>query len=86
MGELRVSKFLLERLVTKSEVDSFRFSPRSKSLPQVLEATGYRYSSSMRIGNIGSCLPFQLNYDYGKVQEVDVFEFPIAIEQQGATN
>lgn len=83
MGELRVSKFLLERLVTKSEVDSFRFSPRSKSLPQVLEATGYRYSSSMRIGNIGSCLPFQLNYDYGKVQEVDVFEFPIAIEQQG---
>ena len=47
-GELRVSKYLIEKLSGGTNVMSFRPGELSnpKALPQALVATGYRYSSS----------------------------------------
>jgi hypothetical protein len=51
MGELRVSKYLIERQ-SRSTVTSFRpgFLANPFSLPQSLESSGYRYSSTCRTG------------------------------------
>ena len=61
LGELRVSKFLLEAL-TGARVESFRPGRLSYpfSLPQALNATGYRYSSSITANTVLTHLPFQL--------------------------
>ncbi len=84
MGELRVSKFLLEKLVDSTHVTSFRsgFLEEPRSLPQVLEATGYLFNTSTTANSTWSHLPFQLNYDYGRGGEVNIFQFPITIEDQ----
>ncbi len=85
LGELRVSKFLLEHF-TSGEVVSFRsgFLAYPNTLPQALEATGYRYSSSIAAGNAMTHFPFRLNYGRRYRQETQVFEFPISIEDEKA--
>jgi hypothetical protein len=57
MGELRVSKYLLE-------------------------ATGYRFSSSTTANNALTHMPFRLNYNRRSIDETSVFEFPITIEDE----
>lgn len=83
LGELRVSKFLLETFGGQ-EVVSFRPGHLSNpySLPQALVATGYRHSSSVTANNSLTHLPFQLNYDRARVAETPVFEFPVTIEDE----
>jgi peptidoglycan/xylan/chitin deacetylase (PgdA/CDA1 family) len=83
LGELRVSKFLLERLAG-ARVVSFRPGRLSYpfSLPQALQATGYSYSSSITANTVLSHLPFQLTHDRADSALQPVFEFPVTIEDE----
>ncbi|HEX2522508.1 MAG TPA: hypothetical protein VHP35_10320 [Terriglobia bacterium] len=84
LGELRVSKFLLERHLGRGEVFSFRPGHLSNpyGLPEALVATGYRFSSSVTANNSLTHLPFQLNYSRAQLTEVEIFEFPVTIEDE----
>lgn len=84
MGELRVSKYLLEATVPGLQVTSFRpgHLENPDMLPQALEASGYRFSSSTTANNALTHLPFRLNYNHRSVDETGVFEFPITIEDE----
>lgn len=83
LGELRVSKFLIEHFSSQTVV-SFRPGELSNpfGLPQALRATGYLYSSTATANNSLTHLPYQLNYDRLTNSEVEVFEFPITIEDE----
>lgn len=83
LGELRVSKFLLEHF-SGYEVLSFRpgFLAYPKSLPQALEATGYRFSSSIAGNNAMTQMPYRLNYNRNYRSPSATFEFPLAIEDE----
>lgn len=84
LGELRVSKFLLEKLVKQAHVVSFRSGHLSYpfSLPQALAATGYQYSSCVTANNVLSHLPYQMMYNREYDEEMDLFEFPVTIEDE----
>ena len=84
LGELRVSRFLLEQLAEGPAVASFRPGHLSNpfALPQALEATGYSYSSSVTANVSLTHLPFQLNHDRDVTTEVPIFEFPVTIEDE----
>ena len=84
LGELRVSRYLLEANVPKLTVKSFRpgHLENPEALPQALEATGYRYSSSTTANNALTHLPFRLNYNRRSIDETGIFEFPITIEDE----
>lgn len=83
LGELRVSKFLLEELFD-TPVVSFRpgYLATPPSLPQAMEASGYRFGSSATAGNVTTHLPYRSNHDRMYARETEVFEFPIAIEDE----
>lgn len=83
LGELRVSKWLLEEL-TGAEVVSFRPGRLSYpfSLPEALQATGYRHSSSISANLTMSHLPFQLTSGRADGTLVPVFEYPVTIEDE----
>ena len=84
LGELRVSKFLLDYFLPDNTVISFRPGHLSNplSLPESLEATGYRYSSSVTANVSMTHLPFQLNYNRDNYSETSIFEFPITVEDE----
>lgn len=84
LGELRVSRFLLESQVPELRVLSFRPGHLEYpfGLPQALDATGYRYSSSVASGTAATHLPFRLNYNRENQAETPVYEFPITIEDE----
>ncbi len=83
LGKLRVSKFLLEHFSGQALV-SFRPGELSNpvALPQALQATGYRYSSSTTANNSLTHFPYQLNYDRFNEMEMNVFEFPVTVEDE----
>ncbi|MDH4088026.1 MAG: hypothetical protein OEV71_15510 [Nitrospira sp.] len=83
-GELRVSKYLIEKLSGGANVMSFRPGGLSnpKALPQALASTGYRYSSSSTANNSLTHLPYQLMVNRDVETESEVFEFPITIEDE----
>jgi hypothetical protein len=83
LGELRVSKFLIDHFSGQSIV-SFRPGELSNpfSLPQSLLATGYQYSSTATANNSLTHLPYQLTYDRLTDSEVELFEFPVTIEDE----
>lgn len=88
MGELRVSKFLLESL-SDTRIVSFRPGHLSlpEPLPQLLVANGYRFSSSMTANEAMSHLPFRLSHDRTYGSQVEAYEFPVTIEdEQGSLN
>lgn len=84
LGELRVSKFLIDRLGGGSAMVSFRPGELSNpfGLPQALVATGFRYSSAATANNSLTHLPYQMTYDRLSEAEVDIFEFPVTIEDE----
>ena len=83
LGELRVSKFLIETFSGQAVI-SFRPGELSNpfALPQALEASGYLFSSSVTANSSLTHLPFQLNYGRGTDTELDVFEFPVTVEDE----
>ncbi len=84
LGELRISRYLLEANVPNLTVKSFRpgHLENPETLPQALEATGYRFSSSVTANNALTHLPFRLNYNRRTADQTAVFEFPITIEDE----
>lgn len=84
MGELRVSKFLLDNFAQENEVVSFRpgFLSNPASMPQALTSSGYKYSSSSTANISLTHLPFQLAYDRGFDGLTPMFEFPITVEDE----
>ena len=84
LGELRVSRFLIEHFAKSVSIKSFRpghlLNP--EALPQLLEATGYKYSSSASANVALTNLPFQLNYNRDRNAETPIFEFPVALEDE----
>ena len=86
LGELRVSKFLLEHFLGNPPVLSFRpgHLRAPYALPQALQATGYRYSSSVTANNSLTHLPFRLMHDRGVAAASGIFEFPVSVEDEEA--
>lgn len=84
LGELRISKFLLEHFVPGASVQSFRPGHLSDpfQLPEGMEAAGYCYSSSTTADNDLTHLPYQLNYSRSTEAESPIFEFPITVEDE----
>lgn len=84
LGELRVSRFLLEQFLPGYQIDSFRpgHLKNPYTLPQALEATGYRYSSSVTANNSLTHLPFRLTYGRELTAQSTIYEFPITIEDE----
>lgn len=84
LGEVRVSKFLIEAIGGYRPVISFRPGELSNpfALPQVLEAAGYRYSSSVTANSSLTHLPFQLDYNRENTAETPIYEFPVTIEDE----
>ena len=84
LGELRVSKFLLDALVGALPVVSFRpgHLGNPTSLPQAMVATGYRFSSSCTANNALTHLPYRLTESRESHVETPIFEFPITVEDE----
>lgn len=84
LGELRVSRYLLEANVPGLQVESFRpgHLENPTTLPQALAASGYRFSSSVTANNALTHLPFRLNHSRGPNGETAVYEFPITLEDE----
>jgi hypothetical protein len=84
LGELRVSKFLLDHFLQGAPVVSFRpgFLSNPFALPQALKATGFLYTSTITANKSLTHLPFQLTYNRDFWAEVDVYEFPITVEDE----
>lgn len=84
LGELRVSKFLLDHFTPDYNVVSFRpgYLSNPLLLPQSLQATGYHYSSSVTANVSLSHLPFRLNFNRDIGSETNIFEFPITVEDE----
>lgn len=83
LGEMRVSRYLLES-ITGARVHSFRpgYLACPAGLPQALEASGYRYSSSVTAGNVMTYLPYRMSYNRDYTASTGVFEFPVAVEDE----
>ena len=83
-GELRVSRFLLEHFVPGERVLSFRPGHLRNPyvLPQALEATGYRFSSSVTANNSLTHLPFRLTVGRETTAQSAIYEFPVTIEDE----
>ncbi len=81
LGELRVSKFLLDNFIKDKPTVSFRpgYLAYPYTLPQALQATGYKYSSDVPANPVLTHLPYQMNYDRSYDEELPLFEFPITI-------
>ena len=84
LGELRVSRYLLEYFLPGYRVESFRpgHLRNPYTLPQALEATGYRFSSSVTANNSLTHLPFRLTYGRETTASSAIYEFPITIEDE----
>ncbi|CAO3568325.1 unnamed protein product [Mortierella alpina] len=77
LGETRVSKFILEAIsITQSKVISFRTGHLlyPDALPQVLQASGYKYSSSGASNDRNTHMPYQAFYSQAYNQAVDLLE------------
>ncbi len=84
LGELRVSKFLIQSEAPRDSVITFRpgHLENPTALPEALVATGYAFSSSVTANNSLTHLPFQLTYDRRGDAEMPIFEFPITVEDE----
>ncbi|MBA3678049.1 MAG: polysaccharide deacetylase family protein [Sphingosinicella sp.] len=83
LGELRVSKYLIEHLVG-APVRSFRPGHLAfpEALPEALAATGYRYSSTLTANSAQTHFPFQLSYSRSARGLLPAWEFPVTIEDE----
>ncbi|MEO7692026.1 MAG: polysaccharide deacetylase family protein [Sphingomonas sp.] len=83
IGELSVSKFLLDRLAG-AQVDSFRAGHLSDPfrLPDGLAQTKYSFDSSVTANASLTHLPFQLSFNRASVALAPVYEFPVTIEDE----
>ena len=83
-GEMRVSRFLIDRFVPGNITTAFRSSYLYTpfTYPQSLLASGYRFSSSVPANATLTHFPFQLNYNREYDAEVPAFEFPVTDDDE----
>ena len=83
-GEMRVSRFLIDRFVPGNITTVFRSSYLYTpfTYPQSLLASGYRFSSSVPANAALTHFPFQLNYNREYDSEVQAFEFPVTDDDE----
>ncbi|KAG0060874.1 hypothetical protein BGZ92_006625, partial [Podila epicladia] len=90
LGEARVSKYILESIsINNSPVVSYRTGHLlyPDALPQVLAATGFKYSSSGACNDQLTHMPYQAFYNNAYNQAVDIIEFPLtASDEDGQIN
>ncbi|KAF9947393.1 hypothetical protein BGZ72_010591 [Mortierella alpina] len=90
LGEARVSKYILEAIsINNSKVRSYRTGHLlyPDALPQVLQATGFKYSSSGASNDQNTHMPYQPFHNLAYNQAVDVIEFPLsASDEDGKIN
>ncbi|MES2701254.1 MAG: polysaccharide deacetylase family protein [Bacteroidota bacterium] len=84
LGELRISKFLLESYVKGLTVRSFRPGHLQYpfALPQSLAAAGYSNNSAVTGGVAQTNLPYILMYNREFDAETGMVEVPIAVEDE----
>jgi Polysaccharide deacetylase len=84
LGELRISKYLIESLSPGDTVTAFRpgYLAEPHELPQALAAVGYRYSSSTTADGSLTHLPFALTDSQAGEAESGIYEFPVTIEDE----
>lgn len=84
LGELRVSKFLIEQMaLPNTKVVSFRagYLLFPRTLPQALEAAGYLYDSSMAAFQTRTYFPYRLVFDTRGDTNANVYEFPVTMDE-----
>jgi hypothetical protein len=83
LGEFQVSKFLLDHFFQQNTV-SFRSGYLGQSIRMypALIATGYSYSSCVTANDCLTHMPFRAFYDDLFDSEIEVYEFPITIEDE----
>lgn len=83
LGELRVSKYLLETL-SGASILSFRPGHLSlpPALPQALAAAGYKYGSSITAGQALTHLPYRAMHGRSYDAESETYEFPVTLEDE----
>ncbi len=83
-GEMRVSRYLIDRFVPGNQTSAFRstylYTPFT--YPQSLLTSGYRFSSSVPANATLTHFPFQLNYNREYDSEVQAFEFPVTDDDE----
>ncbi len=83
-GEMRVSRFLIDRFVPGNVTTAFRstylYTPFT--YPQSLVSSGYRFSSSIPANAALTHFPFQLNYNREYNSEMQAFEFPVTDDDE----
>jgi hypothetical protein len=83
-GEVRVSKELLDGEIPRQTTRTFRAAHLHvpSSLPEVLQRTGYEFDSSFTTGEVLTNFPYALPLDLGFEQDSEIYEFPVALEDQ----
>lgn len=84
LGELRVSKYLLETLLPGTVINSFRPGHLEQPfiLPEALIASDYLYSSAVTANNVQTHFPYMSFYGRGFTSEVGIVQLPITIEDE----
>jgi len=82
LGELRVSKQLLDGQISDLHVDFFRAGHLRvpESLPEALQRTGYRYDSSFTADDVLSNFPYVLPLGLLFEEDSGIYEFPVTID------
>ncbi|MFM9051807.1 MAG: hypothetical protein ACKOKF_05750, partial [Bacteroidota bacterium] len=83
-GEMRISKYLLDQIALGNSTRAFRSSYQYTpfSYPQSLDASGYRFGSTIPANQALTHFPIQLKYNREYERETDVFEFPITDDDE----
>ena len=83
-GEMRISRFLIDRFVPGNVTTAFRssFLYTPFTYPQSLLSSGYRFSSSVPANATLTHFPFQINYNREYDSEVQAFEFPVTDDDE----
>ncbi len=84
LGELRISRFILEDFVSDVTVKSFRPGHLKQpfSLSQAMVAVGYEQASIGAAADTMTHLPHKMTYGRGFRSETDIFDFPVTIEDE----
>jgi len=81
LGELRVSHYLIEQLFGE-KATSFRsgYLGFPEKLHVGMKEVGFKYGSNITANEVLTHMPYNTMYDYMLDSELDLYEFPITIE------
>jgi len=84
LGELRVSKFLLDELIPNQRTISYRsgYLHYPPKLPDVLEETGYKFNSSHTANDVLTHLPYRAMASRSFDSESEIFDFCVTLDDE----